>query len=113
MPSPTPAIVGTARRDYEGIGNLRLRGVFTEAVIARSGYAGAVTYLVDDKGTLYTRSDIAPGDASRAAGAYDATIYSYDRKGRLDTVTGPAGNTWGLGRRWAQLHLVQTNHWLH
>jgi thiosulfate dehydrogenase [quinone] large subunit len=23
-----------------------------------------------------------------------------------------AGNTWGLGRRWAQLHLVQGNHWL-
>jgi hypothetical protein len=67
------ALVGTARRDYESIGNLRLRGVFTEAIVARSGYAGAITYLVDDKGTLYTRADVAPGDASRAAGAYDAS----------------------------------------
>lgn len=70
--SATPALVGTARRDYEAIGNLRLHGVFTEAVVARSGYAGAVTYLADDTGRLFTRSDIAPGDAGRAAGAYDA-----------------------------------------
>ena len=69
----SPAIIGTARRDYDVIGNLHLRGVFTEAIIARSGYAGAATYLVDDKGTFYTRSDVAPGDASRAAGAYDAS----------------------------------------
>ncbi|MDQ3340957.1 MAG: hypothetical protein M4D80_37850 [Myxococcota bacterium] len=65
------ALFGFARRDYEPIGNLRLRGVLTEAVIARSGYAGAITYLVDDKGRFYTRADIAPGDAGRAAGAYD------------------------------------------
>jgi len=68
----SPALVGKSRRDYEQIGNLRLRGVFTEAVVARSGYAGAITYLVDDKGDLYTRADVAPGDAGRAAGAYDA-----------------------------------------
>lgn len=66
------ALLGTARRDYDTIGNLRLRGVLTEAVVARSGYAGAITYLVDDKGRFYTRADIAPGDAGRAAGAYDA-----------------------------------------
>ena len=69
----SPTVVGAARRDYEGVGNLRLRGLFTEAVIARTGYAGAVTYLVDDKGSLYTRSDVAPGDASRAAAAYDGS----------------------------------------
>lgn len=68
----TSALVGTARREYEPAGSLRLRGVFTEAVVARSGYAGAVTYLVDDRGRFYTRADIAPGDAGRAAGAYDA-----------------------------------------
>lgn len=66
------SLVGSARREYEAVGNLRVRGVFTEAVIARTGYAGAVTYLVDDKGRFYTRSDVAPGDAGRAAGAYDA-----------------------------------------
>ncbi|MBA3462012.1 MAG: hypothetical protein H0T46_18780 [Deltaproteobacteria bacterium] len=68
----TSALVGSARREYEPAGSLRLRGVFTEAVVARSGFAGAVTYLVDDRGRFYTRADIAPGDAGRAAGAYDA-----------------------------------------
>lgn len=29
-----------------------------------------------------------------AIGAYDATTYAYDRRGRLATVTDPAGNTW-------------------
>jgi hypothetical protein len=66
------ALFGFARREYTPIGNLKLRGVLTEAVIARSGYAGAITYLVDDKGRFYSRADIAPGDAGRAAGAYDA-----------------------------------------
>ncbi len=67
------ALQGTARREYTTIGNLRLRGVFTEAVVARSGHAGAITYLVDDKQHLYTRADVAPGDAGRAAGAYDGS----------------------------------------
>ena len=67
------ALVGTARRDYETIGNVRLRGVFSEAIVARSGYGGAITYLVDDKGNFYTRADVAPGDAARAAAAYDAS----------------------------------------
>lgn len=67
------SLVGTARRDYETIGNVRLRGVFSEAIVARSGYAGAITYLVDDKGNFYTRADVAPGDAARAAAAYDAS----------------------------------------
>lgn len=66
------ALRGSARREYESIGNLRLHGVFTEAVVARSGYAGAITYLADERGALYTRADVAPGDASRAAAAYDA-----------------------------------------
>ncbi|MGN6109152.1 MAG: hypothetical protein ACTHU0_28865 [Kofleriaceae bacterium] len=68
----SPGLVGTARRDYEPIGQLRLRGVLTEAVVARSGYAGATTYLIDDAGALYTRADIAPGDAARARAAYEA-----------------------------------------
>ncbi|MBX3154777.1 MAG: hypothetical protein KF773_02170 [Deltaproteobacteria bacterium] len=71
--APTAALVGTARREYEDAGNLRVRGVLCEAVVARSGYAGCTTYLIDDRGQLYTRSDVAPGDAGRAAGAYDAS----------------------------------------
>src|SRR5262249_27699147 len=30
----SPGVVGTARRDYESIGNLRVRGVLTEAIVA-------------------------------------------------------------------------------
>jgi hypothetical protein len=67
------ALFGSARRDYESVGNLELHGMFTEAVIARSGYAGATTYLVDGKGRFYTRADIAPGDAGRAAAAYESS----------------------------------------
>jgi hypothetical protein len=70
--SVATAWLGTARRVYEPVGNLRLHGVFTEAVVARTGYAGAVTYLVDAGGHLYTRSDVAPGDIDRACAAYDA-----------------------------------------
>jgi len=68
----SPGLRGTARREYEPIGNLALRGVFTEALVARSGYAGAITYLVDERGRFYTRADVGPGDAGRAAGAYEA-----------------------------------------
>lgn len=68
-----PELIGMARRDYGSIGNLKCRGVLTEAIVARSGYAGAATYLIDDKGRMYSRSDVAPGDAGRAAGAYDAS----------------------------------------
>lgn len=70
---PRAELIGTARRDYAGIGNLKLRGVLTEAIVARSGYAGVATYLIDDQGRMYSRSDVAPGDAGRAAGAYDAS----------------------------------------
>ncbi len=67
-----PALRGTARRAYAPAGDLRLAGVLTEAVVARSGYAGAITYLADERGALYTRADVAPGDTDRAAFAYDA-----------------------------------------
>lgn len=68
----TDEVIGAARREYAPVGSLRLHGLFTEAVVARSGYAGAITYFVDDRGRLFTRADVAPGDAGRAAGAYDA-----------------------------------------
>src|SRR5262249_2331638 len=67
-----PALRATAGPSHAPSGNLHLRGLFTEAVVARTGHAGAVTYLIDDRGAIYTRADIAPGDAGRAAGAYDA-----------------------------------------
>lgn len=68
----SPALIGTARRRYTPIGGLRLHGVFTDAVAARSGYAGVVTYLTDGNGRLFTVSDVAPGGVERAAASYGA-----------------------------------------
>jgi hypothetical protein len=67
-----PAWIGTARREYAPAGHLRLYGVFTEAVVARGGYAGVVTYLTDGEGRLFTRGEVAPGEVDRAVAAYDA-----------------------------------------
>ncbi len=67
-----PALLGTARRGYQPIGPLRLFGICTEAIVARSGFGGAVTYLVDERGALYTRADVGPGEAGRAVGTYAA-----------------------------------------
>lgn len=67
-----PALIGTARRRYTPIGGLRLHGVFTDAVVARSGYAGVVTYLTDGAGRMFTVSDVLPGGVERAAAGYHA-----------------------------------------
>ena len=69
-----PALCGTARRAYDLRGSLRLYGLCTEPVVAESGYAGTVTYLVDRDGRIWTVADIAPGDAGRAAGTGDRTV---------------------------------------
>lgn len=64
-------IVGTARRTYEHVGNLRLRGWACEPVLTVSGYAGVVTYLVDERdGGVWTLSSVVPGDQSQIAQAY-------------------------------------------
>jgi hypothetical protein len=64
--------IGEARRAYLPAGNLRLFGVFTDAVVSRAGHAGVVTYLTDGTGRLFTRGDVAPGGAARALAAYEA-----------------------------------------
>ncbi len=63
-------LIGTARRAYSAAGNLRLYGVFCEPVIAGSGYAGVVTYLVDDDMRFFSVTDVMPGDPGRARHAY-------------------------------------------
>jgi hypothetical protein len=90
------ALVGTARRRYETIGGLRLYGVLSDAVAARSGYGGVVTYLTDGSGRMFTVSDVAPGDAARAAASYhaaadigDATL-SHRELGRAGLFLGAA-----------------------
>jgi hypothetical protein len=63
-------VIGIARRAYEPVGALRLYGVFTEPIIARSGYAGVVTYFVDRDQCIWALSDVLPADAERAVDAY-------------------------------------------
>lgn len=67
-------VVGAARRAYESVGAKRFVGVACEPVVTRSGYAGVVTYVVDEAGELFTVSDVAPGDAHRALASYRATV---------------------------------------
>ncbi|MFJ6198160.1 hypothetical protein [Micromonospora sp. NPDC092111] len=67
-------LLGTARRAYDPQAGLRLYGLCAVPVVADSGYAGVVTYLVDRDGRLWTVADLAPGDAGRAAGAGDSTV---------------------------------------
>jgi hypothetical protein len=69
-----PGFVGVARRSYGPAGDLHLVGLFTEPIIAASGYAGVVTYLCDARGRVWTVSDVVPGEAGRARGAYDAGV---------------------------------------
>ena len=117
----SPALVGTARREYEPVGNLKLRGVLTEAVVARSGYAGAVTYLVDDKGRFYSRADVAPGDAGRAVAAYDASASIGDavlphrelcRSGLfVSDATASADGRLGAGQRVRAVRATDPSRW--
>lgn len=119
----TAALVGSARRDYEPVGNLHVRGLFTEAVVARTGYAGAVTYLIDDRGAIYTRADIAPGDAARAAAAYDAAAGPGDavlphrelsRAGLfLSDATASADGRLGGGQRVRAVRASEPSRWDH
>ncbi|MEV4510435.1 hypothetical protein AB0K00_15890 [Dactylosporangium sp. NPDC049525] len=71
---PAEGLLGTARRAYELQGSLRLHGLCTTAVLADSGYAGVVTYVVDRDGGLWMIADLMPGDARRAAKAGNATV---------------------------------------
>jgi hypothetical protein len=68
------ALRGTARREYQPIGSLRLHGLFTERVVTDSGYAGVVSHLVDSKGGLWTIPALSPGDADEVAAAYDGPV---------------------------------------
>lgn len=68
--------VGTARRAYRSTdAGKKLFGLFTEPIIAGSGYAGVVTYLCDDRGTIFTVSNVIPGEPGRAPAAYDAALH--------------------------------------
>lgn len=117
------ALVGRARRDYDSIGQLHVRGLFSEAIVARSGYAGCVTYLLDDRGALYTRADVAAGDAGRAAGAYDApaglgdAILPHRELARaglfISDATASADGRLGAGQRVRAVRASDASRWDH
>ncbi|MCA9067305.1 MAG: hypothetical protein KDA84_00170, partial [Planctomycetaceae bacterium] len=62
--------LGVARRKFTPAGSLRLRGLFTEPILTRSGYSGVVTYLLADDETIFSVSNVRPGNASRILEAY-------------------------------------------
>ncbi|WP_433218847.1 hypothetical protein ACQP00_13590 [Dactylosporangium sp. CS-047395] len=66
--------LGTARRQYQVEGSLRLYGLCSTAVLAGTGHAGVVTYAADRDGRLWMVADVMPGDAKRAARGGDATL---------------------------------------
>jgi len=116
-----PALIGTARREYAPVGELRLSGVLAEAILARSGYAGAITYLADERGALYTRADVVPGDAIRAIAAYEAAAAFGDaalphrelcRSALvLPAATASADGRLGAGRRVRAVRTGQPSRW--
>ncbi|WP_412539532.1 hypothetical protein R8Z50_27310 [Longispora sp. K20-0274] len=73
-PEAAPDLLGTARRAYDPRGSLRLYGLCTVPVVADSGHAGVITYLVDRDGTLWAVADIYPGGVGRVAGSAEATV---------------------------------------
>lgn len=66
--------IGVARRAYERVGHLRLVGIASEPVVARGGYGGIVTHVLDDDGGLWSIGDVMPGGEERARGAYDVAL---------------------------------------
>ncbi|CAL9587274.1 hypothetical protein SUDANB171_05132 [Streptomyces sp. enrichment culture] len=68
------ALRGTARRPYTPGGSLRLYGLCCEPVLARSGHAGVVTWVLGTDGQLFALTDVAPGGAGRAADAAGYTV---------------------------------------
>lgn len=67
-----PAWLGEARQRYAPVGGLRLHGLFTEAVVSGTGWAGVVTWLADAAGRLWSVHAVEPGENERAAASYEA-----------------------------------------
>ncbi|MEV6523823.1 hypothetical protein AB0M43_17890 [Longispora sp. NPDC051575] len=94
-----PELLGTARRAYDPRGSLRLYGLCTVPVVAESGYAGVLTYLVDRDGTLWAVADIYPGGVGRVAGSAESTVsvgeaaISYRALGRAGLILSGATAT--------------------
>ncbi|KKK04248.1 hypothetical protein [Micromonospora sp. HK10] len=60
-PGDPAAARGVARRGYHPVGELRLYGLCVEPLRTRTGHVGAVTYLVDEQGTVWSVAQARPG----------------------------------------------------
>jgi len=56
-----PDLRGVARREYRRSDGARLFGLCVEPIATASGYAGAVTLLADDQGSVWQVSTVVPG----------------------------------------------------
>jgi hypothetical protein len=65
---------GTPRRDFHLVGNERLYGLCCEPIVTASGYAGAVTHLVDRVGRLWQAATVMPGGAALAVLKADTPV---------------------------------------
>jgi hypothetical protein len=59
---------GVARRSYVECGELRLYGLCCVPILDPTGYAGAVTYLSDARGTMFQLGEVTPGAVGLATG---------------------------------------------
>jgi hypothetical protein len=66
--------IGTARRAYFPIESLSLQALFSEPVLTATGHSGVVTYLMDPHGTVYSVSNVRPGEPSRVFEAWQNDI---------------------------------------
>lgn len=74
LSAPSAVWIGSARRDFEALSGRVLHGLFVEPVITASGYAGTVTWLVDNDGRLFSVGNVMPGPPERAALAYGSGL---------------------------------------
>lgn len=72
--SPDSRLVGTARRKYSEVSNLKLQGLFCEPINTRAGHSGIVTYVLDAAGQVASVSNVRPGEGNRVNGAWESSI---------------------------------------
>lgn len=72
--SVAPQWMGTARRRYRPVASLKLFGLCCEPVLTATGYAGVVTWMLNEEGEVLSVSDVQPGTANRIPQAWKSSI---------------------------------------
>lgn len=81
----TEALLGRPRKVYEPRASLSLHALFTEPIIASSGYAGVATYLRDAEGNLWNVSSNMPQDPAETP--QDQARQYYRRAPRIGGIS--------------------------